>query len=163
VTQPKDNAKSVHARVQVFNAVSQEWVDVGTISSTQGNRLLVDIGTAIAVSISGVISATIEASAIVSAIQVKDTFTSAGSGNARSLASSADILARTTATLSGRTFMAATPTTATIWWGFHSSVTVANGTPIQKNQTATWDFEAGTTVDVYAVASSTADVRVIEQ
>lgn len=51
--------------------------------------------------------------------------------------------------------------TGTLYWGYTAGVTAATGTPLMRNQFASWDI--GPTVTVYIIAASGShDVRVTE-
>jgi len=157
----------------VFNAVSQEWVDVGHVSSTAGARMLVDIGSSIQVSITGTISATIEASAIVTAVNEVNTtlsntlsainaikaqsiFTSAGSNSNLNVGTAVTVVHA----VSDSTYLNLRPRDGSIYWDWNSNVSVTSSYEILKNEPAIWNFDPGLTSTIFAISSATAvDVR----
>jgi hypothetical protein len=64
------------------------------------------------------------------------------------------------AKLVGRKALLVTPTNGTVYWGSSNAVTVANGTPIFKNQS--YPFDISDNVAVWLIAASTVDVRIVE-
>lgn len=62
--------------------------------------------------------------------------------------------------LLNRKMLSITPTNGTIYWGATSGVTTASGTPIFKNQTASFAFTDN--VAIWLIAGGTTDVRIVE-
>lgn len=79
---------------------------------------------------------------------------------AQSITTTASQLLGAATILANRKAIFATPTTGTIYVGTSSAVTAANGTPVFANNTITFSF--GVNVQLWAIAASTVDVRVLE-
>jgi predicted AAA+ superfamily ATPase len=59
--------------------------------------------------------------------------------------------------IAGRKVLAITPVSGKVFYGLTNAVTIANGTPLFKNQTVFLPF-----LEVYLIASESTDVRVLE-
>lgn len=93
-------------------------------------------------------------------LQVADIVNTAGQARAQSITTSAAEALGAATILANRKFISVTPTNGTVYWGFTSGVTTANGTPIFKNQTMVFAF--GVNVHVFLIASGTVDCRIAE-
>lgn len=90
----------------------------------------------------------------------QDTIGVSGQYRAQSVTTAAEALGGATI-LVNRKFISITPTNGIVYWGFNSSVTTANGTPIFKNQTFT--LSATDAVHIFVIASTgTVDCRIAE-
>ena len=91
---------------------------------------------------------------------VRDSINTSSLNAAISIATTAAEAKAFTARLTNRKFISITPTNGTIYWGSANTVTIANGTPIFKNQCVTMAFTDN--VAVWLIAASTTDVRIVE-
>ncbi len=80
---------------------------------------------------------------------------------AKSVSTSAVLLAVSTSNRAGRTYLSAYPTDGTIYWGHDSSVTTSTGTPITSGTLGIWNLRDTDTI--YAIAGSSINVRITER
>lgn len=95
-----------------------------------------------------------------SQLQVRDVLNTSGQYRAQSVTTSAAEALGGGTILANRKFLSITPTNGQVYWGFNSSVTSTNGTPIFKNQTFT--LSVTDNVHVFVIATTTVDCRIAE-
>lgn len=94
------------------------------------------------------------------AVQINPTLNTGGQYRAQSVTTTAGEALGAATILTNRKLLTITPTTGVVYWGYNSSVTTANGTPIFKNQTLA--LSASDIVHIYLIAASTIDCRISE-
>lgn len=91
---------------------------------------------------------------------VKDAVGVSGQYRAQSITTTASEALGGATILVNRKMLSITPTTGTVFWGFNSSVTAANGTPIFKGQN--WVGSFTDNVHIFLIAATTIDCRIAE-
>ena len=91
---------------------------------------------------------------------VRDSINTSSLNAAISIATTAAEAKAGASRLTNRKFISITPTNGTVYWGSANTVTIANGTPIFKNQCVTMAFTDN--VAVWLIAAGTTDVRIVE-
>lgn len=93
-------------------------------------------------------------------LKTADVINTSGQYRAQSVTTSAAEAFGAATILLNRKFISLTPTNGTIYWGFNSSVTTSNGTPLFKNQTTT--ISATDNIHIFVIAATTTDCRIVE-
>jgi len=91
---------------------------------------------------------------------VRDSINTSSLNAAISIATTAAEAKAGASRLTNRKFISITPTNGTVYWGSANTVTIANGTPIFKNQCVTMAFTDN--VAVWLIGVATTDVRIVE-
>ena len=91
---------------------------------------------------------------------VRDSINTSSLNAAISIATTAAEAKAGASRLTNRKFISITPTNGTVYWGSANTVTIANGTPIFKNQCVTMAFTDN--VAVWLIGIATTDVRIVE-
>jgi hypothetical protein len=94
------------------------------------------------------------------ALSVYDIINSAGQYRAQSVTTTAAEALGAGTILANRLSLTVTQTNGTVYWGYSNAVTTSSGTPIAKNQTASWAI--GPNVHVWLISAGTVDCRITE-
>lgn len=136
----------------VVVAISPNGAQSTAALQTTGNTLLSNIDAGIPTAL-GATSAS-------NSMPVVDILTTGSQYRAQSVTTSAALALGGASALTDRKMIHITPTNGTIYWGYNSSVTTSNGTPLFTNQTLY--LSIGTGVTVYVIAAATTDARIAE-
>lgn len=125
---------------------------------------LTEIQSSESVKIVGATSTGLEATPVNSSLTgelfTRDIINTSGVNAAASITTTAVEVKVGASRLVNRKAVTVIPTNGTIYWGFTSGVTVANGMPVLKNQRVT--IAISDNVAVFAISAGTVDVRVVE-
>lgn len=93
-------------------------------------------------------------------MQVEKALRTGGQNRNQSVTTSAAEALGAATILTNRQLLTVTPIDGTVYWGYSSGVTTANGSPIFKNQMATWDATEG--CHIYLISAGAVNCRITE-